>query len=517
MEALKNLPIGVQDFESLRRDGYLYVDKTDLVYQLVTTGRYYFLSRPRRFGKSLVLSTLHAYFEGKKELFEGLAIEKLEKDWIKYPVLHLDLNVGEYKTPDALVNKLALHLETWENIYGRNESEKSLGDRFCGVIKRASERTGLGVVILVDEYEKPVLQVLDNEELQDSYRATLKGFYGALKSMDKYIRFAFLTGVTKLSKVSIFSDVNNLSDISLTDEYSTLCGITDEEIDTVLAPYVKRLANKNKITSSEAREKLRSFYDGYHFSEDAVGMYNPFSLLSTLQYYKFRTYWFETGTPSFLVAMLKKSSYRLEDAVSTRVKIEALSSVDPQSNDPIPVIYQSGYLTIVGYDTVYNLCILGIPNKEVEDGFFNYLLPNYTPIAKAQTGFFIAEFVEDIKACRLDGFFKRLSSLFADTPYELVKDLENHYQNVMFIVTKLMGFYVKAEYHTSEGRIDMVLQTDKYTYVMEFKLNGTAEEALQQINDKNYTLPFESGDRKLVKIGVNFSPKTRNIDRWLVE
>jgi hypothetical protein len=518
MEALKNLPIGVQEFESLRRDGYLYVDKTALVYQLATTGRYYFLSRPRRFGKSMLLSTLHAYFEGKKELFEGLAIENLEKDWIKYPVLHLDLNVGEYKTPDALVNKLTLHLETWENIYGRNESEKSLGDRFCGVIKRASEKTGLGVVILVDEYEKPVLQVVDDEELQDSYRATLKGFYGALKSMDKYIKFAFLTGVTKLSKVSIFSDVNNLSNISMAEEYSTLCGITDEEIDTIFAPYVERLADKNKMTLSEAREKLRSFYDGYHFTEESAGIYNPFSLLNTFQYNKFRSYWFETGTPSFLVSLLKQCPKTIDEVISNpHADFISLGSGDLRSDNLVPLLYQSGYLTIKDYDPEFELYTLGFPNKEVEDGFYKFLLPNYASINMNESAFFITNFVKEIRAGKVDDFFKRLSSLFADTPYELVKELENHYQNVMFIVTKLMGFYVKAEYHTSEGRIDLVLQTDKYTYVMEFKLNGTAEEALQQINDKNYSLPFDIGDRKLIKIGVNFSPKTRNIDRWIVE
>jgi hypothetical protein len=517
MEALKNLPIGVQDFESLRKDGYLYVDKTALVYQLATVGRYYFLSRPRRFGKSMLLSTLHAYFSGKKELFEGLAIEKLEKDWTTYPVLHLDLNTSEYKTEDDLRNKLDVELDLWEQIYGKNAVEKTLGTRFEGVIRRAYEKTGQRVVILVDEYDKPVLQAIEDEKLQDTFRSILKGFYGALKSMDARIKFAVLTGVTKFGKVSVFSDLNNLYDISMDGPYTSICGITDEELDTVFVPYIQRLAAAMRRPYDEVREVLRVQYDGYHFCEDSEGIYNPFSLLCTFQSNKINNYWFETGTPSYLVHLLKKSHFKLEDMASAQVSDKALRGIQAQSSDPISMIYQSGYLTIVGYNPTYKLYQLGIPNKEVEDGFYNYLLPNYANVSESQTEFYIANFVEEIKAGKVDEFFKRLSSLFADTPYELVKDLENHYQNVLFIVTKLMGFYVKAEYHTSEGRIDLVLQTPDYIYVMEFKLNGTAEEALAQINDKNYALPFAADGRRLIKVGVNFSSQTRNIERWIVE
>ncbi len=515
MEALKNLPIGVQDFEKLRKGDYLYVDKTALIYQLVSTGCYYFLSRPRRFGKSMLLSTLHAYFSGKKELFEGLAIEKLEKDWTTYPVLHLDLNVGEYRTEDDLRNKLDVELDSWEQLYGKNAVEKTLGSRFEGVIRRAYEKTGLRVVILVDEYDKPVLQTIENEELQATYRSILKGFYGALKSMDRCIKFAFLTGVTKFGKVSVFSDLNNLEDISLDRPYATICGITDEEIDTVFAPYVQRLAEVTGRSHDDVRNELRVQYDGYHFVYNSVAVYNPFSLLNTFKKNEFKNYWFETGTPSYLVYLLKKHKYNLEQMSKVECDADVLNSVDSQSTNPIPVIYQSGYLTIKDYDPEFGLYQLGFPNKEVEDGFLKFLLPSYASIDKTQTAFVITNFVKDIRAGKVDEFFKRLSSLFADTPYELVKDLENHYQNVLFIVTKLMGFYVKAEYHTSEGRIDLVLQTPDYTYVMEFKLNGTAEEALAQINDKNYTLPFVADGRRLIKVGVNFSSTTRNIERWI--
>jgi hypothetical protein len=517
MEALKNMPIGVQDFEKLRNGDYLYVDKTALVYQLASTGSYYFLSRPRRFGKSMLLSTLHAYFSGKKELFEGLAIEKLEKNWIKYPVFHLDLNVGEYKTEEDLRNKLDVALDSWEGIYGKNVVEKTLGTRFEGVIRRAYEKTGQRVVILVDEYDKPVLQTIENDELQETYRSILKGFYGALKSMDRCIKFAFMTGVTKFGKVSVFSDLNNLYDISLDKPFASICGITDEELDTVFEPYIKRLATVMHQSYDKVREVLRVNYDGYHFCENSIGIYNPFSILCTFQSNQIKSYWFETGTPSYLVYLLKKHHYNLERMSTAECDSDVLNSVDSQSKNPIPVIYQSGYLTIKGYDPEFGLYQLGFPNKEVEDGFLKFLLPNYASIDNTQTTFVITNFVKEIRDGKIDEFLKRLSSLFADTPYELVKDLENHYQNVLFIVTKLMGLYVKAEYHTSEGRIDLVLQTDKYIYVMEFKLNGTAEEALQQINDKNYTLPFAVDNRKVIKVGVNFSSKTRNIDRWIIE
>jgi hypothetical protein len=465
----------------------------------------------------MLLSTLHAYFLGKKELFEGLAIEKLEKDWIEYPVLHLDLNTSEYKTEEDLRNKLSTNLNQWENRYGKDDYEISLGDRFEGVIRRAYEKTGQPVVILVDEYDKPVLQAIEDDKLQDTFRSILKGFYGALKSMDALIKFAFLTGVTKFNKVSVFSDLNNLEDISLDKLYASICGITDEEIDTVLAPYVQRLAEATGRSYDDVRKELQIQYDGYHFVYNSVAVYNPFSLLNTFKKNEFNNYWFETGTPSYLVYLLKKHNYNLEFMSTVECDADVLNSVDSQSTNPVPVIYQSGYLTIKDYDPEFGLYTLGFPNREVEDGFLKYLLPNYASIDKTQTAFFITNFVKEIRAGKVDDFLKRLSSLFADTPYELVKDLENHYQNVLFIVSKLMGFYVKAEYHTSEGRIDLVLQTNDYTYVMEFKLDGTAEEALAQINDKSYALPFAADDRKLIKVGVNFSSQTRNIDRWLIE
>jgi hypothetical protein len=518
MEALKNLPIGVQNFEKLRRDGYLYVDKTEQLYRLAHEGSFYFLSRPRRFGKSMLLSTLHAYFAGQKDLFEGLAIEQLEKEWTVHPVLHLDLNLIKKGDDTALNSLLNDALCGWEDMYGSRPSEDTFGLRFKGVIQRAYQQTGQPAVILVDEYDKPLLQALDNEALQEEYRSTLKEFYGALKTADQSVCFALLTGVTKFGKVSVFSDLNNLRDLSMSEAYATLCGITDEEIDTQFVPYVQRLADALGQPYKEVREEMRLRYDGYHFTENSVGVYNPFSLLNTFQDLKFRNYWFETGTPSYLVYLLQKHHYNLEHMASVECGSDVLNSIDPQSTNPIPVIYQSGYLTIKDFDPEFEQYTLGFPNREVEDGFLRFLLPYYSSIDNIQTTSYISRFVKEIRTGQTDAFLKRLSVLFADTPYELVKDLENHYQNVLFILTKLLGFYVKAEYHTSEGRIDLLLQTDDFTYVMEFKLDGTAEEALRQIEDKHYALPFE-GDvhRKLVKVGVNFSSATRNIERWVVE
>lgn len=513
----KIYPIGIQNFEKLRTGGYFYVDKTALVYQMVATGSYYFLSRPRRFGKSLLISTLEAYFQGKKELFEGLAMEQLEKDWVKYPILHLDLNTEKYDTPESLENKLNDTLALWEEIYGTRPSEVSLAMRFEGIIDRAYKQKGQRVVILVDEYDKPMLQAIGNEELQKSFRNTLKAFYGALKSKDGCIKFAMLTGVTKFGKVSVFSDLNNLEDISMRKQYVELCGISEKELHDNLEAELHEFAEAKEQTYEEICEKLRKQYDGYHFTHNSVGIYNPFSLLHAFKNQEFDSYWFETGTPSYLVELLQKHHYDLHQMAHEETTADVLNSIDSTSTNPIPVIYQSGYLTIKGYDSRFGTYRLGFPNSEVEEGFVKYLLPFYTRKNAVESGFEIQKFVREVESGDYDSFFSRLCSFFADTPYELIRDLELHYQNVLFIVFKLVGFYVKAEYHTSEGRIDLVLETDKFIYIMEFKLDGTAEEALQQIKAKHYAAPFEADTRKLFLIGVNFSAETRSIEKWLVE
>ena len=516
-QTLKNLPIGIQDFEKLRKEDYLYVDKTALMHRLVSTGSYYFLSRPRRFGKSLLISTLKAYFLGKKDLFEGLAVEQLEQKWTVHPVLHLDLNTDNYDSKAALDDRIALSLGNWEKLYGRNELEKSFGARFEGVIQRAYEKTGERVVILVDEYDKPLLQAIGDDKLQDTFRTTLKSFYGALKSKDDCIKFAMLTGVTKFGKVSVFSDLNNLKDISLDNRYYNLCGIDEGELHGVFEPYVQRLADSQNITLDKAYSELKRNYDGYHFSKNMVGMYNPFSLLNAFDSLEIGNYWFETGTPSYLVELMQDQDMKLWNITKKLVSSDVLNSVDIATTEPISVIFQSGYLTIKGYKNEYDGYLLGFPNEEVKRGFLRYLIPRYTSVRPSDTAFEIESFVEEVKSGDISGFMTRLESFFANTPYDLIKDTENHYQNVLFILCNLCGLYTKAEFHTSNGRVDMTIETPDYVYVFEFKYNGTAEEAMAQIKEKNYAQPFLASGKKVALIGANFSGEKRNIDEYLSE
>ena len=511
----KLYPVGIQNFEKIRRDGYCYIDKTALVYQLVKTGSYYFLSRPRRFGKSLLVSTLEAYFQGKKELFEGLDIHELEKEWKQYPVIHLDLNAKKFDTEEDLIRLIDRQLLVYEEEYGSVPTDVTIDDRFVSLIRNAAEKTGERVVILVDEYDKPMLQAIGNDTLQSEYRNTLKAFYGVLKSMDGYIKFALLTGVTKFGKVSVFSDLNNLMDLSRDLRYFDICGISEEELLRDFSDDIHELASANGQTFEQACDRLKEDYDGYHFCPDSPGMYNPFSILNTFAKKTYGSYWFETGTPTYLVELLKKSNYDLEEMSHVETDADILDSIFTDDN-PIPVIYQSGYLTIKGYDKRFGIYTLGFPNREVEEGFMNFLLPFYSAVSKTRSPFEIKRFVTDVESGDIDGFMERLQSFLADCPYELAKDVELHYQNVLFIVFRLTGLYTKVEYHTSRGRIDLVLQTDSYVYVMEFKLDGSAEQALQQIEEKQYALPFAKDSRKVYTIGVNFSSETRNIDRWIV-
>lgn len=366
-------PIGIQDFEDLQRNGYAYVDKTNFVYKLADEGKYYFLSRPRRFGKSLFLSTLEAYFQGKKELFEGLAIYDLETEWKKYPIFHIDLNTANFREKDSLYMVLNDYLTTWESKYGARESEATLALRFKGVIARAAEKEGCGVVILIDEYDKPILQTLRDPELQAEHRAQLKAFYSVLKTQDRYIKFAFLTGVTKFGKVSVFSDLNNLTDISMDHRYISICGMTEKELLANFKEGINELASANEDNETETIDKLRMRYSGYHFEENSEEIYNPFSVLNTLANSRYDDYWFKANTHTFLIDILKKHDYCITDLNKAQVKANMMNNVD---SNPIPVIYQSGYLTIKSYDERFKNYQLGFPNKEVEEGILNTLLPH---------------------------------------------------------------------------------------------------------------------------------------------
>ena len=473
----KLYPIGIQSFEDLRKKDYIYVDKTALIYQLISTGKYYFLSRPRRFGKSLLISTLEAYFSGKRELFAGLEMEKLEKKWIEYPVLHLDLNTQKYDSIEKLEGILNDALCRWEDIYGSRESETSLSLRFQGVIRRAAEKSGHNTVILIDEYDKPMLQ----------------------------------------AKVSVFSDLNNLMDISMINRFSEICGITEEELHRYFDDDIHTLAEKLGTGYEETCARLKLNYDGYHFSFKSPGMYNPFSILNTFANMQIDNYWFATGTPTYLVELMKQHNYNVEEIEDIVTSGPVLDSIDAASTDPVPVIYQSGYLTIKGYNEEFENYTLGFPNREVEQGFFRFLLPNYASVSVTKSPYEIQRFVTDVRKGDVDTFLSRLQTFFDDIPYELApRDREVHYQNILYIVFKLMGFHAEVEYHTSRGRVDLVLKTSDYIYVMEFKLDGTAEEAMAQIDEKGYASAFAADGRKVVKVGVNFSSETRTIDRWIV-
>ena len=505
-------PIGIQNFEDLRRNGYKYVDKTNFVYKLADEGKYYFLSRPRRFGKSLFLSTLEAYFQGKKELFEGLAIYDLETEWKKYPIFHIDLNTANFQEKDSLYNVLNDYLTGWEDKYGTRDSEVTLPLRFKGVIARAAEKEGCGVVILIDEYDKPILQTLQAPELQAEHRAQLKAFYSVLKTQDRYIKFAFLTGVTKFGKISVFSDLN-LMDISMDHRYISICGMTEKELLVNFKEGIHELSETYGDTEEDTIAKLKARYDGYHFEEHTIGIYNPFSVLNTLSKLRYKDYWFETGTPTFLVELLKMHNYRLPDMTKERVSDDVINSVDSLSTNPIPVIYQSGYLTIKGYDERFKKYLLGFPNKEVEEGFLNFLLPQYTS-AGSESPYMVDEFVKDVEAGKAEQFIKRLTTFFASNSYQVAGNAELYFQNALYLVFKIMGFYTQVEIPTSDGRMDVLIQTSDYIYIIECKLDGSAEEALQQIESKNYAAPFAMDKRTIIKLGINFSSKTRGVESW---
>ncbi|MBR1542983.1 MAG: AAA family ATPase [Bacteroidaceae bacterium] len=396
-------PIGIQNFEKLIKDGFMYIDKTGLMYQLASNGGYYFLSRPRRFGKSLLISTLEAYFNGQKELFKGLEVETLEKEWTRHPVLHLDLNIGNYKEHGSLESILDFNLKQWEGIYHLNDETDNLSLRFACVIQAAYNQTGQQVVILIDEYDKPLLHNIGQEKRLNELRASLRSFYSVLKTQDRYIRFALLTGVTKFSKVSVFSDLNNLNDISMDASYTAICGITEEEIHQNLDEEIAIMAQKRGISKKDCYEELKKRYDGYHFHEDTPGIYNPFSLISALSKRDFKDYWFETGTPTFLVELLKKTGYRLDNLTKEQVTADLLSSLDSLDSNPIPMLYQSGYLTIKGYNPRFRTYALSFPNEEVEQGFIRYLMPYYAPNNQAnRTEHYVFNFVNDVEEGRVE-------------------------------------------------------------------------------------------------------------------
>lgn len=506
-------PIGIQSFEKIRNGGFVYVDKTALIYRLAASGQYYFLSRPRRFGKSLLVSTMEAYFSGRKELFEGLAMESLEKDWTEYPVLHLDLTGSSYTDISHLKMSLDQHLRKWESLYDVAPMSEDLSSRFKDIIDAAYRKAGQKVVILIDEYEKPIIDNIDNPELMEQFRRELQGFYSVIKGKDNAIRFALLTGVTKLGKMSIFSGLNNLNDISMDARYADICGISEQELKSTFGESVEELARANELSVDDCYKKLAQMYDGYHFTENSVGIYNPFSLLNTFNSGKFRMYWFETGTPTFLVRYLKQGNYNLDNISRNDVSLETLTGSNYVSPAPITLMYQAGYLTIKGFNPDFFTYNLDYPNEEVKRGFMHSLSQLFAP-ALIDGELSVYQFVRDVRSGNTEAFMNRLTAFFAGNSYEIQGDLELYFQNVMSIMLKMMGLYVKTEYQTSNGRIDIVFDTDKYVYIIELKRDQSPEIALRQIEEKGYDKPFMASGKRIIKLGINFSSETKTIDGW---
>ncbi len=507
-------PIGIQTFSKIREGGYVYVDKTAFVHKLTQEGDYYFLSRPRRFGKSLLLSTIEAYFQGRRDLFKGLAIDSLTDDWEPHPVLHLDLNSAEYNTHGDLIEILRSHLERWEEDYGlRPKTENSVSIRFGSIIRDISINTGKKVVILIDEYDKPMLSAINNESLADSFRDTLKAFYGVLKTMDRYIEFAMLTGVARFSKVSIFSDLNNLRDITFDNDYSTICGITNEELDSHFKEGIETLANTYGMSKEAVRKQLKSRYDGYHFSTSLVDVYNPFSLIYVFASKSMDNYWFQSGTPTFLARLLERQSMPLHKISRYCIDKQTLASVGIMAEDPIVTLFQSGYVTIADTDIENNELILDYPNREVKESFLKFLVPYYTDVRESEGAFVINRFSREVKEGNAEEFMRRLASLVASVPYGGKGSVpEDHFQNAIYLVFTLMGYRARVEQRMSRGRIDMTVETDGYVYIFEFKVDASASEAMAQIHERGYWKGFEASGKEITLIAVNFDSLSRTLN-----
>ncbi len=515
--ANQKYPVGIETFSELIEEGYVYVDKTEYIHRLIERGKYYFLSRPRRFGKSLLLSTIKSFFEGRRNLFKNLAIDQYPYDWEPHPVFHLNFVNANTSSIEGLHSILIAQISKWERQYGRDESEIDLSQRFYGVIERAVAATGHKAVVLIDEYDKFLVATIDNPDLNRIFRDTLKPIYGTLKAADSFIRFAMLTGVTRFSRLSVFSDMNNLRDISLNNDFAAICGITESEIRHFLSPGVERIAKKLDISFEEAFSRLKQNYDGYHFTSDRTDLYNPFSLLYALEDSKIGDYWFASGTPTFLLEALRSRVGNIRDFFNSEIDDASLGEIESYSDDPTALLFQTGYLTIKGVSEENGDYLLRLPNEEVGRGIFKGILPIFSGMGKDESRNFIRTFTREVKSGNAETFMQLLKSFLSDIPYDLSKNKpEVYFENNIYIICKLLGMEIQTEYRTSHGRIDILMKTDKFIYVIELKLNGTATSAMNQIESKEYTLPFATDGRQIIKIGIGFSKRTRNISRWLI-
>lgn len=514
-------PIGIQTFSQIIEQGFVYVDKTDMVYSLATEGKVYFLSRPRRFGKSLLLSTLRAYFEGRKELFRGLKIEALEKDWHPHTVFHFDFNGINFTLVGALEACIEGYLTEWEEEYDIKPGvDFNLGSRFEKILKAAYERSGRGAVVLVDEYDKPLLDVLEQDpNLMNQNRETLKAFYSVFKRADAYLRFVFLTGVTKFSQVSVFSGFNQPKDISLYDRYEALCGITEEELHSLFAEPIRQMAALENCSEAEIKQRLKQQYDGYHFSERMTDIYNPFSILNAFDSQRIRDYWFASGTPTYLIRLMNHFHEGIDQLTGKYYSLEEFVNYKADVEYPLPMFYQSGYLTIKDYEKDFGLFLLDFPNNEVKSGFLTMVASNYLQCG-LQVDSWVKQAVFALQKGETDLFRKQLTSFLASIPYSMRRkstepERERYFQYTFYLLLRLMSVYtVCIEREQSEGRVDCIVETPKHVYIFEFKLDGSAEKALQQIEEKGYARPYEADKRTIYKIGVSFSSETGTVEDW---
>lgn len=527
-------PIGLQSFDHLREEGYVYVDKTAMVYSLAHGSTVYFLGRPRRFGKSLLISTFENYFLGKKELFKGLAIEKLETEWKTYPVFHIDFGTGSYANEDALNQIFEFYLSGWEKKY-QIEREPGVTDynlRFKKVLEEAHRQTGLRAVVLVDEYDKPLLDVMDTGymvehlgeqiTLEEKNRNMLRAFYSTFKGADKHLQFVFLTGVTKFSQVSVFSDFNQPNDISMSPKYDTICGITDEELEQTFLQQIEELAAVYGYTGEKMRTVLKKRFDGYHFSKRMKGVYNPFSILNTFDKQDVQDYWFRTGTPTYLVRLLNHFDENLDELTGKYYMTDQFVDYRADKEKPLPMIFQSGYLTIKDYDCEMNTFMLDYPNDEVKRGFVTLMANNYLE-PKDNIDNWIVTAISALRKGNLDDFQVHLTAFLSSIPYTMrrkdsEREKERYFHYTFYLLLRLLSTYtVYTEKVQSQGRVDCIVETSKFIYIFEFKLDGTAQEALSQINNRGYAREYANDKRKLFKIGCSFSSETGTIEDWKIE
>ena len=525
-------PIGIQNFEQIIEDGYVYVDKTDLVYTMVDTGKIYFLSRPRRFGKSLLVSTLKNYFLGRKELFKGLAIDSLEKDWFVYPVFHIDFNGRNFEGSDVLENVLERYVSRWEREYGFASGSRDVGERFILLLEHVHRQTGRRAVVLVDEYDKPMLDVLDTDlrvmvglnemSLEDRNRGILKGFYSVFKAADEHLQFVLLTGVTKFSQVSVFSGFNQPRDISMDEQFESLCGITGEELESYFAISIEELARKNELTVEEMKQLVKAQYDGYHFGTGLIDIYNPFSLLNAFISKRISDYWFQSGTPTYLVRLLRHTRENLDEMTGRYYRTPEFVDYKADVEKPLPMIYQSGYLTIKDFNRRRNTFLLDFPNNEVKNGFLSVVASDYLK-PRTEINSWVQDVVDALQEGEVEEFGVLLTSFLSDIPYtmrrkENERERERYFHYTFYLILRLVSVYtVYTEKQQSEGRVDCIVETDRYIYIFEFKLDGTAADALRQIEEKGYARPYLNDPRRLYRIGVSFSSETGTVDEFEVE